>query len=179
MKYLKLFETFTLGDLDDYDKNDLVDLLDFYENRYDFVKDKEDEIEEIIKGSIDKFKREIPIFDKIHIQLVKIIDDNALGMYVHESVLKIPVILLSLDALKDAVNDGHELDIAVRSTIYHELGHVMVDLDNQIEFIEGENILHFEDEEDYVEDFAFDFDMFGTIPDEIDELIKQYKNYNK
>jgi len=44
MKYIKLFETFTIGDLDEYDKNDLEELLDFYENTYDFVEDKEDEI---------------------------------------------------------------------------------------------------------------------------------------
>ena len=63
-------------------------------------------------------------------------------------------------------------------TLIHELGHAMVDLDNQIEFIEGQNILHFEDEEEYVEDFALDFDMFGTVPNEIKELTKQYNNYN-
>ena len=49
MKYLKLFETFTLGDLDEYDKADLDELLDFYD--YDFIKDKEEEIEAIIKTS--------------------------------------------------------------------------------------------------------------------------------
>lgn len=178
MKHIKLFETFTLGDLDDYDKVDLEDILHYYELHYEFVEDKEEEIEDEIEYSINKFKSAIPIFDKIHVQIVKSIDGEALGMYIYESVLKIPTILLALDTLMEAVNEGHELDVAVRSTILHELGHAMVDLDNQIEFIEGQNILHFEDEETYVEDFAFDFDMFGTVPEEIKELTKQYKNYN-
>ena len=47
-------------------------------------------------------------------------DEDALGMYIHESVLRIPVILLSLDALKvkEAVNGGHDLDIAIKGTIF-------------------------------------------------------------
>ena len=59
----------------------------------------------------------------------------------------------------------------------HELGHAIVDLDNQIEFIKWQNVLQFENEEEYVEDFAFNFDMFGIIPKEILELTRLYKEY--
>ena len=50
----------------------------------------------------------------------------------------------------------------------------MVQIDNEIEFIENQNILHFDDEEDFVEDFAFNFSMFGKIDDEFLELSKLY-----
>ena len=67
--------------------------------------------------------------------------------------------------------------MVIRTTIFHELGHAIVDLDNQMEFKEGESILNFEDgeEEDYVEEFAHDLQEFGSVPEDILELIKLYK----
>lgn len=177
------FETFTIGDLDQYERSDLDEILAMYQGWYEFVENFEEDIEKEIHNTIVYFKKEIPIFDKIHTQLVQTLEkkDNGdpLGMYVHESVLQIPVIFLSLDAIKRAMQDGYELHLIIRTTIFHELGHAMVDLDNQIEFIKDENVLHFEDEEEYVEDFAFEFEMWGKVPDEIVELTKLYKKYKK
>jgi hypothetical protein len=183
---VKRFETFTFGDLDKYEKQDLEDEMSWYSDAYEFVKDYEQEIKEIIEDAVITFKSKVPIFDKIHIQLVKDFHsdrktanrEDGIGLYVHESCLRVPIILIGLEEIYEAVKHyDTPLEVAIKSTIYHELGHAMVDLDEQIEFVKDENILQFEDEEEYVEDFAFNFEMFGRVPEEIDRLVQVYKEY--
>ena len=178
------FETFTFGDLDKYDKSSLADELSYYSDIYTFAKKYDKQIKTIIEEAILKFKSKIPIFDKIKVQLVKSFStdkskkSDTIGKYVHESCLRIPIILIGLKEIYEAVSEyGSTIDVALKSTIYHELGHAMVDLDNQIEFVEDENILDFEDEEEYVEDFAFNFEMFDEVPEEINKLIEIYKKH--
>lgn len=171
------FETFTLGDLSKFDKEDLDNELDYYRGEYNFSSGNTQEIIEIIETAVLYFKDNVPIFDKIHVQLVEDLRDDCLGMYIHESVLRIPVVLLSLKAINESAEEGYSLGMVIRTTIFHELGHAIVDLDNQMEFKEGESILNFEDgeEEDYVEEFAHDLQEFGSVPEDILELIKLYK----
>ena len=173
---IKIFETFTSGDLDKYEKSDLDETLSMYSGWYEFVDKGVEEIRDIVKYSIQEFKNKIPIFDKIHVQIVKDIDkESALGLYVNESALRIPIIFLGLKEIYKGIKEYDvSLDTTIRSTLFHELGHAIVDLDNRLVFKgkEEENILQFEDEEEYVEDFAFDFEMFGKVPNEILEFSK-------
>jgi hypothetical protein len=69
-----------------------------------------------------------------------------------------------------------EIEFAIKTTIFHELGHAMTNIDNYYIFKPNENILQYEDEEEYVEDFSFNFEMFDKIPDEMLELSKLFKN---
>lgn len=171
------FETYTFGDLSKFDKGDLDNDLDYYRGEYEFSTGVTEEFTNIVKMAVEYFKNHVPIFDKIHIQLAEELPDNCLGMYIHESVLRIPVVLLSLKAINESAEEGYSLGMVIRTTIFHELGHAIVDLDNQMEFKEGESILNFEDgeEEDYVEEFAHDLQEFGSVPEDILELIKLYK----
>lgn len=170
------FETYTLGDLSNFEKDDLDNDLNYYSGEYEFSSECSQEILNIIKKAVLFFKKKLPIFDKIHIQLVEDLPD-CLGMYIHESVLRIPVVLLSMKNINDCVEEGYPIGLVIRTTIFHELGHAIVDLDNQMEFKEGENILQFEDgeEEDYVEEFAHNLQEFGDISDDILELMNLYK----
>lgn len=167
---IKKFENFTYGDLDDIRKSDLDEELYNYSNWYDFWEEEDDVVKSLVDDAIEEFKNKIPIFDVIHVQFVKDFKDNRsddiIGMYSHESVLRTPIIFLGIKSIYKALEEGDvELDIIIRSTIFHELGHAIVDVDNQFEFIKDENILQFEDEEEYVEDFAFELEMFGRVND--------------
>jgi len=176
------FENFTYGNLEKYAKSDLEEELSNYSNWYEFWEKEDDVIKSIVDDAIEEFKSKIPIFDAIHVQFVKNFNrrdrEDIIGMYSHGSVLRTPIIFLGIQNIYKATEEyDTDLDTTIRSTIFHELGHAMVDVDNHFEFIEGENILQFEDEEVYVEDFAFDFEMFGKINDP--NILKLSELYQK
>ena len=176
MKNLKTFETFTLGDLDEFQKSDLNDELSYIEDEYGLDDEFDDKKTlDIIKKTLEQFKEDIPFWNNIHIQFVKDLRDDTIGMYVHDSCLRTPIILLSKDALETMKNEEGDYEFGLKMTIIHELGHAIVNIDNEYEMIEDENILQFEDEEVYVEDFAFNYYMYGQIPDEIEELLDKFK----
>ena len=178
---IKKFETFTFGELEKYQKDDLEEELANYENWYEFWTEESDVIKEIVSDAIEEFKHNVPIFDKIHVQLVKDFkrkEPDIIGMYSHQSVLRIPIIFLGVKAIYDAVEEyDTDLDTTIRSTIFHELGHAIVEVDNMFVFVEGENILTVGNEEEYVEDFAYELEMFGRVNDpNILKLADLYKN---
>ena len=178
---IKKFENFTYGDLNKYAKSDLEEEISNYSNWYEFWEEEDDLVRSIVDDSIEEFKEKVPIFDAIHVQFVKDFkqsrEDDIIGMYSHESVLKTPIIFLGIKSIYDASKKYDvSLDITIKSTIFHELGHAIVDVDNLFEFVEGENILQFEDEEVYVEDFAYEFEMFRKVNDpNILKLAKLFK----
>ena len=175
------FETFTFGELDKYEKSDLENELSNYEHWYEFYKGEYEEIKEIVDDAIKEFQKKVPIFDKIHVQLVQKFNDkrkDILGMYSHESILKIPIIFLGIKGIFDALKEYDvSLETTIRSTLFHELGHAIVDVDNKFVYIKDDNILDFEeDEEEYVENFAFELEMYGRISDpNILKLANLYK----
>lgn len=176
------FESFTYGDLENYNKNDLEEELSQYKDWYEFWEKEDDMIKSLIDNTIEEFKSKVPIFDVIHVQLVKDFkrkNKDIIGMYSHGSVLRTPIIFLGIKAIYEASKgyDDVSLDIIIRSTIFHELGHAIVDVDNHFVYIKDENILQFNNEEEYVEDFAFELEMFGKINDpNILKLADLYKN---
>lgn len=176
------FENFTYGDLEKYEKDDLDEELMNYSNWYEFWEDEDDEIKKIVDNTINEFKNKLPIFDSIHVQLIKNFkndNDGILGMYSHQSVLRTPIIFLGIKNIYDVLKEDYNvsLETTIRTTIFHELGHAIVDVDNLFVYIEDQNILNFDDEEEYVEDFAFNLEMFGKISDpNILKLSELYKN---
>ncbi|MDT8337191.1 MAG: hypothetical protein RQ856_05110 [Candidatus Izemoplasmatales bacterium] len=174
------FENFTYGDLEKYAKSDLEEELSMYSGWYEFWEEEDDVVKSIVDDAIEEFKNKVPIFDTIHVQFVKKFDrdrKDIIGMYSHQSVLKTPIIFLSIKNIYNAMKEyDTSLDITIRTTIFHELGHAIVDVDNSFEFIKNENILQFNNEEKYVEDFAFELEMFGRISDpNILKLAKLFK----
>jgi len=164
------FESFTYGDLDKYDKNDLEEELLNYNDWYEFWEEEDDIVKNIIDDAIEEFKEKIPIFETIHVQLVKEFNkdrEGIIGMYSHGSVMRTPIIFLGIKNIYEAIKDyDTSLEVTIRTTIFHELGHAMVDVDNHFEFKKGENVLQFGNEEEYVEDFAFELEMFGRVSDD-------------
>jgi len=130
------------------------------------------EIRIFSQEGIDKFKKAIPLWDKIYIQFVDNIGD-ALGRYKSGTATSSPVILISE---KDIIEASEEYNVPIKTcvltTIYHELGHAMVEYDFDL----GLDILDVfeisDNEEDYVEDFAYNFFNFNSIPDDVKKLLK-------
>jgi len=177
------FENFTFGDLEPYQKDDLEDEISNYEGSYEFWTEESDVIKEIVNDTIKEFKYKVPIFDKIHVQLVKNFnrkDDQIIGMYSHQSVLRIPIVFLGVQAIYDAVKEYDvDLDTTIRTTLFHELGHAIVDVDNMFVYVENKNILEVDNEEEYVENFAYELEMFNKVSDpNILKLAKLYKTAN-
>ena len=166
---IKKFENFTYGDLDKYAKSDLEEEISNYSDWYEFWEEEDNLVKSIVDNSIEEFKEKVPIFNAIHVQFVKEFNrdkEGIIGMYSHGSILRTPIIFLGIKNIYSAIKKyDSNLDTTIRTTIFHELGHAMVDVDNHFEFIKSENILQFENEEEYVEDFAFKFEMFGKISD--------------
>jgi hypothetical protein len=131
------------------------------------------EIEEAVEYAKTKFMSEIEIFKNINFEWLK--GNEFVGEYQYNSSLDgEPTIYLYKDYILSLPDE--EIEFAVNTTIFHELGHAMVNIDNYYIFKEDDNILHYEDEEDYVEEFAFDFEMFGKVPNDILELSELFKN---
>ena len=131
------------------------------------------EIEEIVEYAKTKFMSRIEIFKNINFEWLR--GDEFVGEYKYNSSLDgEPTIYLYKDYILSLTDE--EVEFAVNTTIFHELGHAMTNIDNYYIFKEDDNILHYEDEEKYVEDFAFDFEMFSKVPDDILELSKLFKN---
>ena len=131
------------------------------------------EIEEIVEYAKTKFMSRIEIFKNINFEWLR--GDEFVGEYEYDSSLDgEPTIYLYKDYILSLPDE--ELEFAINTTIFHELGHAMTNIDNYYIFKEDDNILHYEDEEKYVEDFAFDFEMFSKVPDDILELSKLFKN---
>jgi hypothetical protein len=180
MKYLKLFEEHNRN----YDRhNDLSDIIsrkDFFREYYDRIDDSTDNkiLEQAKNNALEKFKKAIPIFENIHIVWSDEHGRNneALALYVHSSSLNSnPLIILFESAfnsfLDDFKDDEYEYEQeayhAIETTIYHELGHAMCDIDNYFIFKENYNVLDYEDEEVFVETFARDFYSNGKVSDDI------------
>jgi hypothetical protein len=130
-------------------------------------------VENIVEEAKNIFMSKIKIFNKINFEWLN--GNDFVGEYEYNSSLDgEPTIYLYKDYILSLPED--EMEFAVKTTIFHELGHAMTNIDNYYIFKPNENILQYEDEEEYVEDFAFNFEMFGKVPNEVLELSVLFRN---
>ena len=168
--------------LDDFEKQRISNYDEFYRHGYDvdedhiehIDKDLKKQIKESIKSAIKIVESKLNIFKKITVRLISdpSENENVLARYVHESAVDLlPYIILYYDTIINSYDEGYDIDTIVHTTIFHELGHAMVDIDNAYIFIEDENIFDFNDEEKFVEDFAFNLYMFKRV----DPIFKRFE----
>ena len=139
------------------------------------LKDKKESelLENIVVEAKNTFMSKIKIFNKINFEWLN--GNDFVGEYEYNSSLDgEPTIYLYKDYILSLPED--EMEFAVKTTIFHELAHAMTNIDNYYIFKPDENILQYEDEEEYVEDFAFNFEMFGKVPNEVLELSDLFRN---
>jgi hypothetical protein len=130
-------------------------------------------VENVVEEAKNKFMSKIKIFNKINFEWLN--GNDFVGEYEYNSSLNgEPTIYLYKEYILSLPDD--EIEFAVKTTIFHELGHAMTNIDNYYVFKPDENILQYEDEEEYVEDFAFNFEMFDKVPNEVLELSVLFRN---
>lgn len=170
-------EIYTLDDLSDNYDEDIDNLDDFYYKGNEVDEQTlKNNIQVELKDAIQIFENKLNIFDSIHIRIVHGNNDDVLGMFVHESAIKLkPYITINYDAVELAIEEGYDIHTVIHTTLFHELGHAMVEVDNFFKFYPDKNIFAFSNEEEFVEDFAFNLFNFSRIAPEFKELEKQVK----
>lgn len=125
------------------------------------------------KDAIDLFKEHVDIYDTIKIVFNDNIGKGNLGMFRSQTGISEPIILLSE---KNMMNASVEYDVplwvVVETTILHELGHAICELEYEMF---GYEYLEYGNEEEWVEEFAYQLHTFNRIPQDLKELILAIK----
>lgn len=190
MKFVKTYESFNKL-FKNIDYVDITSSKDRISNELSYLHDIKEKptdlsLYELANEAIKEFTSKIKIFNNIFILWVdkNSRKDNTIAEYVHSSSLAgEPILILyedsiikELDDFTDEYEIANEKELIIKETMFHELCHAMVDIDNVYRFKEESNILQFEDEEEFVEDFCRDFYNNKIVPKEILELATLFKN---
>lgn len=147
--------------------------IDGIENDYGIDKDVPEEIIKFSEKAIEQFKKDIELYKDIEIVFVRNIG-GLLGKFRSGTASSTPIILLSKkNILQSAKKYNVSIKTTIETTIFHELGHALCELDFDLF---GGRFLKFDNEEEWVENFAYDYYNWGTIPDELENLIDELKN---
>ena len=172
----------------DYDVQDLEDRLKYFD-----LKD----VDKMVEQAIRYVHFFVPFWDEYGVYYTyETSNRDSVAAFLVESLLEygFPVILLRLNVLDDmfgqkkerfhsGVFSGAKLKkmakFTIHTSVYHELCHAIVALDDSYEFIEDENMLEFSDEEEYCERFAIDFFNGQNVPEDMKEFYKMYNRHRK
>jgi len=125
------------------------------------------------KEALDTFKEKVPIWNDVKVIFVNKIGDMALGRFRSGTSLSIPIVLMSEKDILSATKEYNiPLWVAVETTIFHELGHAICELERKIF---GYKFLEYGIEEDWVEDLAYQLHEYGDIPHDLETFIQEYK----
>jgi len=98
---------------------------------------------------------------------------DALGVFIHGTSGKSPVVLLAPKSIQCAcVSSGLSLEVGVSTTIYHEFAHALCELDR--DYFDNEFLGIINDEEDWAEDFAYEFYTDNFIPERVGDLLTAF-----
>jgi len=96
-----------------------------------------------------------------------------LGMFKSGTSLSTPVIILSEKGILESSKDENiPLWAIVETTLFHELGHAICELER---IIYGYKYLEYVIEEKWVEDFAYELHLFHLIPQDLKIFIQKLK----
>jgi hypothetical protein len=123
--------------------------------------------------AIEIFLAAIPLWTDVKIVFVKNIQRDFLGRFRSGTATGTPIILLSeKELLKAAKNYKLTLRVVVETTVYHELGHAICELEREVF---GYQYLEYGLEEEWVEEFAYNFHDYQSIPADLETFIKEYQ----
>lgn len=162
-----------------------IDSLKSYYNLYPNAKNND--LQRSLEFNINIFESKLNIFEEIHVfwsLSKKGVRDNAIAEYVHSSSLNShPLIILYEDTIQSEIEYSNNIDYLtdstdhiIGSTLFHELAHAIVDIDNCYIFDKDYNILQFQDEEEYVEEFCRQFYDNRYVSNDIKKLSNLFKS---
>lgn len=173
---------------EDFDASDIKERLKYF--------DLED-VKKLVNDAIRYVHFHVPFWNEYGVYYTYNTDNaESVAAFLTDSLedYDFPVILLRLNVLDDifeqkksrfysGVFSGMKLKkmarFAVQTSVYHELCHAIVALDNMYEFFEDERMLEFSDEEQYCERFAIEFFNGENVPAEIKEFYKVFNKFRK
>lgn len=162
-----------------------------------FLKDVYKTIQDAAKSGLYQFKKAIKLYPDIEIKYAKDIGGQAIARYIAETSTNVPIVLIGVDSIlkqlkKDAKKwsmdtspEGihnfivREIYPAIIISIFHELGHAMVDELRSWFNSEKSEDLVYDNEESLVEDFARELYDDGLITDDMKNVIKDIKTIRK
>lgn len=125
---------------------------------------------------MDTFKEKIPFWNDIRIIFVNKIGDGALGKFRSGTSSSTPIVLMSeKNILKGSKEYNIPLWVAVETTVFHELGHAICELERDVFEYE---FLEYNDEEEWVENLAYQMHNYNDITHDLETFIKEYRKTN-
>lgn len=119
------------------------------------------------------FKSEVQIWDDIKVVYVDKIGGGALGRFKSGTSSSMPIIMLSEKNIINACKKYNvDLDTAIKTTLYHELGHAICELEYDLY---GYQYLEYGNEEDWAENFAYNLFEYDSIPEDLVTFISVLK----
>jgi hypothetical protein len=129
------------------------------------------EVVESVEKALDKFLKKIKIWDDIKIVFVTDMEEDTLARFRSETSSSSPIIMLSEENM---IEGSEEYDVplwvAVETTIFHELGHAICELERDVF---GYMYLEYGEEEEWVEDFAYELHENGIIPHDLKTFMRK------
>jgi len=195
MKYLKAYNSFKLNENTEYyieltgdyiDISSIEDRISEAKSYYGlYEKANNNKLQVVLDRVVKEFESKLDIFEKITVMwshAKKSGRHNAIAEYFHSTSLNsYPLIILYEDTIEGELGGfedfllDSEIEHIIETTLFHELGHAVVDIDNFYIFGGGDNILKFQDEEDYVEEFGRNFFSNSEVPGDFKKLAIEFK----
>jgi hypothetical protein len=173
---------------EDFDVSDIQERLKYF----DF-----DDVKKLVNQAIKYLHFYVPFWDEYGVYYTyNDTKGDGVAAFLEDSLEEydFPVIVIRLNILDNLFQQKKErfykgilsarklkkmAEFTIQTSVYHELAHAIVALDNLYEFVEDENMLHFSDEEKYCESFAIMFFNGQNMPQEVKEFYKMYNKYRK
>lgn len=117
---------------------------------------------DIIQYYCDELKKMLPNYPDVNIMIV---NENRpyVGVFIAGTSTSTPTFLIHEKVFSE---DSVEIGL----TLYHEVGHSLFELDREI--CGGKYLSHISDEEEFVENFAYDMSfLFGAVSYEFEQLL--------
>lgn len=127
----------------------------------------------ICRDAIDDFKDNIDLFSSIKIAFVDSVNDgDLLARFRSGTATNEPVLMLCERNMREGAEEYDlSLRTVVETTVFHELGHAICELERGVF---GYEYLEYGDEEEWVEEFANGFYEFRDIPHDLEAFIKAF-----
>lgn len=173
---------------EDFDVSDMQERLKYFDL---------DDVKKMVKQAIQYLHFYVPFWDEYGVYYTyNDTSGDGVAAFLEDSLdeYEFPVIVIRLNILDDLFQQKKErfykgmfsgmklkkmAKFSIQTSVYHELCHAIVALDDIYEFIENENMLHFSNEEKYCEDFAIMFFKGQNMPKDVKEFYKVYNKYRK
>lgn len=151
---------------DEYSEiHDIYKIIDYNKVHRDFLT--------IVPIALKIFKENVSIWNDIKVVYVSKIGGGALGRFKSGTSSSTPIIMVSEKNILNACKKYHvDLDTAIKTTLYHELGHAICELEYDLY---GYQYLEYGSEEDWAEDFAYNLFEYDSISEDLVTFISNLK----